>query len=545
MSRMSLGRVTRTAREEYDQPNATDAVLSTIVDESNSGVNEMNELAGEVDELAGVIADGVGTTIALNAAQGVVSGSSEMTAAEAESVLAAVQMLRNAVSVSTVNYSRESFSSNGKSNRRMAMEGIGSTIKAFFAAIIAAVKRFGQWIASFFTSSTKVVSNGAASADKNVQDAKAADAAAHEAGPEVAKVVQAVEQGAQEHAVEQAVAAAAVAQVMEADSSITHQEAVQAVQEEIRQADKPVGEDFREYVKTSPARFMELVALSSDSIINKFSSGHMVSAGELLDDVSSSLEKNLSGLKEFISGEHARGEGMIAKVIKEKILPLIAGADTSDTVDDLANAIREQVNDVVSRFTEGAQGQKQADGTVLYVAERATVVAPNPSLVGRAYLDGCGKLSVTINIEGIAKKKAKVASNSALVLTATNLLQTAEDQKKRFSEFRSELEKLEAYFSQDRLSSLFSSAKLAEDASEMARAALSAAHAIVTIQSQINKLPTANVAASSTAMAQANKLIAATVAAKQAVIGKSQSEAKKLAHKAAKRVLERSTNTYR
>jgi len=237
MSRFSLGSMAREndagATGSILDQSPEDATLTVINDEIMADSLSTTQLAKEIDDLAAAIQDGMQNTDALLGAQDSLVQAGEITACEAEAVLKAVQMLRRSADFAPLNYSVESYS-NGRSYKRMAVEGIGSSIKAFFAAIINAIKRFGSWIASFFTGNKAAASNGVAKAEAAVETAAEADKVTEEADPGVRHVLETVAHGPDEHPIEKAVEDGAVAAVMEEDPTITRPEAVQAVQEVLK-----------------------------------------------------------------------------------------------------------------------------------------------------------------------------------------------------------------------------------------------------------------------------------------------------------------------
>jgi len=195
MSKFSLGRMATESEVATNDPSdivVGDAALSQVVDEMANPVDDgVAKLSMELNELSGVISDGLSNTDALLAAQDSVEASVDtgMRAAESEAVLSALNSLRTTMHFDKIHMSFESDKSGRQGNsRRLATEGLWTTIKDIFAAIINAIKRFAQWVADFFRylfsseSKREGIYEGAAAtvqdaekkhdnAPKNIQDA--------------------------------------------------------------------------------------------------------------------------------------------------------------------------------------------------------------------------------------------------------------------------------------------------------------------------------------------------------------------------------------
>lgn len=198
MSRQSLFRFASESEDNVLDPNnivVGDELLEQVADELATPLEDgVGRLGLELDEISNAISDGISNTEALLSAQDAVAASTEvgMRAAEAESVLAAVNALRNAMKWDKLHLSFESAREARPQNaRRLAQEGLWTTIKDIFAAIIGAIKRFGQWVADFFRYLFSSESRRERSYNNTVEEVKDAEKKMDAAKPGVQRATEA------------------------------------------------------------------------------------------------------------------------------------------------------------------------------------------------------------------------------------------------------------------------------------------------------------------------------------------------------------------
>lgn len=143
---MRLSLYSMAAEEGVAPLSAADNQLSAIVSDQAYHQNNDN-CAHELDNMLDLVQDGELGLIALTDANQAINSATAMTAAEADSVLAEVEALKNSLGIQTESFSRESYR---ETPLRMAMEGIGSTISSIFTAIANAFRKVWEWIKGLF-----------------------------------------------------------------------------------------------------------------------------------------------------------------------------------------------------------------------------------------------------------------------------------------------------------------------------------------------------------------------------------------------------------